>query len=336
MTLSFVPSLSRHGPCVSELKLRSGARLHPAAAFADTTRRCSRGDSVEAAQRLACWGASALTATGLVVVASASRKKRRCQGNFRRRRSRPLAGAGSVGSTGQEDEYPWSFEGRVRFRPAIVSAPQKPIADGVQPLALFGASVGGSVCLQYDTSPVGPYLEVVQMTAAVFSERLATAALWGQRLMVSSDEADKANTGVWGVPSESRDIEFEEEGCPAVFTKDDGKKLRIGGWREMYFKGDGAETWGQLPIWWTPTIKALWFPFSFWRNDEKGGSLPLRRLRLSAAAVRLRWAPVEEGGDSFEGMDSGKADDAAFRIPLPFVIEADGVLIEIGQKFDQL
>jgi len=234
-----------------------------------------------------------------------------------------------------EAHFPWSFTGRVRFRPALVQAPEEPVADGVQAVSLLGVTLGGSVCLQYDTSPVGPYLEVVQMAAAVFSERLWTTALWGCRLMVSTDEADSANGDNWGVPSERRDITFEEEGEPGIFADADGR-LRVGGWGAMRFEAEGAESWGRLPIWWTPTLKALWLPFSPWRNDQEGGTLPLRRLRLSASALRLRWAPAGKGADTFIGGDLESAEGSPFRWPLPIVIEADGVVIEIGDIFDQL
>lgn len=244
-------------------------------------------------------------------------------------------GAGSAPTSDDaEPEFPWSFKGRVRFRPALVSTPKSPVANGVQPLSLFGFTLGGSVCLEYDDSPVGPYFEVVQMAAAVLSERLGTLGQWGIRLMVSTEAADSANGDVWGVPSQYRDIDFEQDGSPGVFVEPSGK-LRIGGWGDMRFAPDGARSWGNLPVWWTPTLKALWLPASLWRDEGKGGTLPLRRLRLSAAALRLRWAPLESGDDSFVGPGL-EVEGAENRVPLPLVVEADGVLIEIGGVFDQL
>jgi len=157
--------------------------------------------------------------------------------------------------------------------------------------------------------------------------------------MVSDAEADSANGDVWGVPSELRDIAFESDGEAAVFADDSGR-LRVRGWGGMRFAEETAESWGRLPIWWTPTLKALWLPLSPWRDESKGGALPLRRLRLSASALRLRWEPVtSEDGDAFRGGDlkrSPKGETEAFRIPFPFVVEADGVVIEIGDVFDQL
>lgn len=232
-----------------------------------------------------------------------------------------------------DEEFPWSFTGRVRFRPALVHTTATSVAPGVQAVSVFGLTLGGSVCLEYDTSPVGSYVEVVQMAAVVFSERFWTAALWGCRLMVSTDEADSANGNLWGVPSERCDITFEEGGYPSI-NADAFGRLTIGGWGGMRFAAEGGESWGPLPIWWTPTLKALWLPLSPWRDDTRGGTLPLRQLRLSAAAVRLQWAPAAPGGEMFVG--GGLEDKDAYRIPLPVVLEADGVLIEIGKVFDQL
>jgi hypothetical protein len=170
------------------------------------------------------------------------------------------------------------------------------------------------------------------MAAAVFSERLWTTALWGCRLMVSEEAADNANGDVWGVPSELRDIAFELDGDPAIMV-DAGGRLRVGGWDTMRFAATEAESWGQLPIWWTPTLKALWLPVSPWLGEEKGGTLPVRQLRLSAAALRIRWAPAGPDGDTFAGSELDRGDG---RIPLPLVVEADGVIIEIGNVIGAL
>jgi len=235
-------------------------------------------------------------------------------------------------SYSSSDEFPWSFTGRVRFRPALLRAIDTKVADGVQVLSLFGVTLGGSVCLEYDTSPVGRYLEVVQMAATVFSERLWTTALWGCRLMVSEEAADSANGDVWGVPSELRNIAFERDGDPVV-TVDARGRVRVGGWDTMQFAATDAESWGQLPIWWTPTLKALWLPLSPWLGEATGGTLPLRQLRLSAAALRIRWAPAGADGDTFVGSELDRGDG---RIPLPLVVEADGVIIEIGNVIGAL
>lgn len=310
--------------------------------------------------RAAAAAAGAAAAVAAFVGAAPTRRGWQSPRPSRRgRRRRPtvllLRAAGSAADSSPSQaapdgaaEFPWAFRGRVRFRPALVGAPAAAqVGDGVLPLSLLGVTVGGAVCLQYDESPVGPYLEVVKMSSLLLSERFWTVGLWGEQLMVSTAEADGANGRIWGVPSELRDIRLLEPGSSsAVFTEckeefpwplpwtDAAASLRIGGWEEMRFAARGAEPFGGLPVWWTPTLKVLWAPVALRREESQGGAAPLRRLRLSAAGLRLRWAPVEGGGDAFD--EAPDTSGSPFRLPLPFVIEADGVLIEIGEQFDEL
>ena len=55
------------------------------------------------------------------------------------------------------------------------------------------AAIGGNVCLQYDESPVGPYVEYVTMGSLV--EKRGALGQWGSRLFVSTQPADE----VWHV-----------------------------------------------------------------------------------------------------------------------------------------
>ena len=64
-------------------------------------------------------------------------------------------------------EYPWSFDGRLWFRPALVKTPEGPLPGDVRPLGVFGWTLGGVVYLEYDESPVGPYVEYVTMGSLV-------------------------------------------------------------------------------------------------------------------------------------------------------------------------
>eukprot|EP00439_Symbiodinium_sp_Y106_P080470 s117_g19.t1 len=57
----------------------------------------------------------------------------------------------------------WTFEGRVWFRPALVQCAAAAPAPQVSFLSLFGWTLGGTVCLEYDASPCGAYREVVDM-----------------------------------------------------------------------------------------------------------------------------------------------------------------------------
>ena len=39
---------------------------------------------------------------------------------------------------GVDDDYPWRFDGRFWFRPALVRAPQEPLPGGLAVVSLFG------------------------------------------------------------------------------------------------------------------------------------------------------------------------------------------------------
>jgi hypothetical protein len=116
------------------------------------------------------------------------------------------AGTTPVGAI--TSEFPWAFEGRVWFQPALVRAPATPeVAPGVTCLSLFGWTLGGVVCLEYDASPAGPYLEVVEMGALVASSG-GGVGQWGSRLWVSTAPAEELCRAVWGVPAELRPLRF--------------------------------------------------------------------------------------------------------------------------------
>ena len=51
-------------------------------------------------------------------------------------------------------------DGRLWFRPAFVRAPDpSSLPAGVSAVALLGWTIGGVVALEYDESPVGPYVD---------------------------------------------------------------------------------------------------------------------------------------------------------------------------------
>jgi hypothetical protein len=133
-------------------------------------------------------------------------------------RSTTIAGGGISGiratasqhapAPSADPEYPWSFTGRVWFQPALVRTPApNAVAPGITPLSLFGWTLGGTVCLEYDESPAGRYLEVVQMGALVASDG-GGVGQWGTRLWVSTAPAEELCRAVWGVPAELRPIRF--------------------------------------------------------------------------------------------------------------------------------
>jgi len=80
-----------------------------------------------------------------------------------------------------DSAYPYLFDGRLWFRPAIVRVPQN-LPDGLSAVGLFGFSIGGVVSLEYDASPVGPYREYVTMGSLV--TKRGALGQWGTRLFV--------------------------------------------------------------------------------------------------------------------------------------------------------
>lgn len=234
------------------------------------------------------------------------------------------------------DNYPWRFDGRVWFRPALVRAPTEPLPAGVSAVSLFGWTVGGVVALEYDESPVGPYREYVTM-GAVVSKRGALGQ-WGSRLFVSTKQAEEVCVRVWDVPAEVRTIEFAEDGrglCveapPALEASDEALRpgpIRVSGWAatRSTTKAD-APLRGGIPIMWTPSIKALWAPLVPLPPPPAGDSaaadsLPTHGLRLSASSLRLHLC--------------GQASSTELGVPLPIGLSVDDVRIEISREREEV
>ncbi len=275
-------------------------------------------------------------------------------------------------SQSADPEYPYQFTGRLWFCPSIVKLPK--ITDALSSksvdfLSLFGYTLGGTVTLEYDTSPVGPYKEFVTMSSLVTKN--GAIGQWGSRLYVSTQEAEDVCKDIWGVPAEFANIEFYEEGRknaandteddvntekknaklmvtkpPVPFAKaDDVQDIYVEGWKRTrvlepneYSPVDGtAKRLGNIPVLWTPTIKALWSPWLAGgvRNVNNADNiddtieLPLHKLRLSASAIRLRWSGLRRNLD--EGVDS--ITEKELGVPLGVGLVVDNVLIEIGKPW---
>ena len=243
---------------------------------------------------------------------------------------------------GRDAEYPWCFTGRLWFRPALVRVPSSEDPSDPNPppsvsiVNLFGWTIGGTVSLEYDTSPVGPYREYVTM-GAVVSKRGALGQ-WGSRLYVSTQTAEDVCVDVWGVPAQVAEIDFVEgdasssslrvETAPNKLVAGVKQRIEVVGWSKTRVLTEEelseAEPRGGLPVLWTPTIKALWAPLVTLPasvGDEEN-SLPLHKLRLSANALRLRFCP--QSPSDFLG------------IPIPIGLVVDNVLIEIGRQDGEL
>ena len=226
---------------------------------------------------------------------------------------------------GVSEIYPWRFDGRLWFRPALVRAPTELPGD-VSAVSLFGWTVGGVVALEYDESPVGPYREYVTM-GAVVSKR-GTLGQWGSRLFVSTKQAEEVCKRVWAVPAEVRPIEFGESGDnirvdlpPALSSGEDGPRpagISLSGWANTRSSAEGAPLRGGIPILWTPSIKALWAPLVPLPPGNGAEQMPLHDLRLSASSLRLQLC--------------GQPASDALGVPLPFGLSVDGVRIEISRE----
>lgn len=239
-------------------------------------------------------------------------------------------------ANGLDDEFPYRFDGRLWFRPAIVPMPKEPLPGDVKALGLFGYTVGGSVCLEYDESPVGPYVEYVTM-GALCTKRGALGQ-WGSHLFVSTQPAEEVCQRVWSVPAEVASITFDDTGggglsidqapsreiVPAGSGATSEETIKVTGWEATRIEGssaDGGDAFAGLPVLWTPSIKALWAPLvplpplGEWKSDL---ALPLHRLRLSASSLRLRWC--------------GQGVSDRLGVPIPIGLAVDGLRIEIGRE----
>jgi hypothetical protein len=269
---------------------------------------------------------SRLTGGGIDVDAASAKKRNR-------RREWP--------ENGRDADYPWCFTGRLWFRPALVRVPSSDDPSDPNPppsvsvINLFGWTIGGTVCLEYDTSPVGPYREYVTM-GAVVSKRGALGQ-WGSSLYVSTQTAEDVCVDVWGVPAQVADIDFvggeassslRVEMAPNKLIAGAKQRIEVEGWSKTRVLTPAelseAEPKGGLPVLWTPTIKALWAPLKLLPaspTDEEN-ALPLHRLRLSANALRLRLCPQSPSDD--------------LGVPIPIGLVVDNVLIEIGRQSGEL
>ena len=227
--------------------------------------------------------------------------------------------------------YPWEFTGRLWFRPAFVRVP--PSLPPVDVLELFGWTIGGVVALEYDTSPVGPYREYVTMGA--LARNGSTIGQWGSQLYVSNRQAESICREIWKVPAQVANIKFREgkkndflgvAAAPSGRNEDQMQNIAVEGWKATRILSKEelvkSQPFGNLPVYWTPTIKALWAPWTTPSPDnernEDNSWLPLHKLRLSAGAVRLSFCSQEPSPE--------------LGISFPIGLVVDNVLIEIGKQ----
>lgn len=248
-----------------------------------------------------------------------------------------------------DPNYPWCFEGRFVFRPSLVRVlrdDQSNLPPCSKLLSLFGYTLGGSVVLEYDVSPVGPYREYVIMGGLVALGRVGIGesldgtgqmrslciGQWGTNLYVSTRVAEDVCKEVWGVPAVVAGINFEEDGKVLCDGPDEiiskARKFNLSAWGNTRILVDDSDSgsikrYGNIPIYWTPTIKALWGPISFPLKGSKSEckqALPVHKLRLSASAVRLKRCKRVNHEPSPD------------EIPLGLALVVDNVLIEISRR----
>ncbi|CAJ1953704.1 unnamed protein product [Cylindrotheca closterium] len=237
---------------------------------------------------------------------------------------------------GLDPEYPWSFTGRLWFRPALTRVPSGPNdprpPSSVTILNLFGWTLGGTVALEYDESPVGPYKEYVTMGAAVFKR--GAIGQWGSKLFVSTQPAEDVCRKTWSVPAALANIDFGEDSTDSLTVQSapgirapEKQNIRLSGWKNARILGENPTSSKRfpaqgLPVLWTPSIKALWTPFvplPLTKSDTS--KLPLHRLRLSASAIRLTICAQKPS----DGLG----------IPIPIGLLVDNVLIEISRQQEE-
>ncbi len=120
------------------------------------------------------------------------------------------------------------------------------------------------------------------------------------------------------------------------------RKFVLSGWVNARILGDGdgegngarnaRRRYGNVPIFWTPKIKALWAPILLPLGGKRSGGedettsggreeelLLLHKLRLSASVLRLRRCRQMQPAQGRE-------------VPMGFALVVDNVLIGIGER----
>lgn len=200
-----------------------------------------------------------------------------------------------------DPDFPHQFTGRAVLVPMLIRLMDKTErkSDEYKPWSIFGWTVGGIVALEYDESPVGPYLEYVQLgcLASLWHKgqpkgRFLTGQV-GQKLFVNETQALTLCESVWnlqGYKAPPEIVESHSQAMDAFFSdKLEGPALPF----------------SNLPLLWTPTITAIWaqlLPALPQTTDETSriSALTLNRLRVSGRArlVLRQFAPCEEEGDA--------------------------------------
>lgn len=226
-----------------------------------------------------------------------------------------------------EEDYLWKFTGRCLFRPALVRLDDETIPSNSDlfVLHLFGWTLGGTVVLEYDESPVGPYHEYVKLGGLAVQWHPVGGLMVGQygsHLYVNEAHAQVLCESVWNLPAERAVIALQDPGDRIAIRQENGNRFVVTGWNGV--RNVPGFDFSRVPLLWTPSIKAIWT--RFWppllakQRDDEPNALALHRLRLSGTA-RLGWSTAK------------RTDDGA--IPLGFDLCVDRLLIEISKQLHQ-
>ena len=262
----------------------------------------------------------------------------------------------------EDNGYPWQFNGRAILCPMLVrtstslgdrSTQNKLDKWNILPWSLFGWTIGGTVALEYDDSPVGPYTEFVRLgclastlhaqpsTSNVDGEssfslfggsKRLTVGQMGTKLFVNESIAMDLCEKVWDMTAFLSDdniahehrttitaVQMVDDELPPASAKSNVNSLTLG-------------SISQFPLLWTPTITTIWAQIlpriptiAVLQNKEQEQQdpfLPLNRLRLSTK-VKLVTSPEIRNSKSVNNNDE---------IPLGFGVALCALKIEISPR----
>ena len=181
---------------------------------------------------------------------------------------------------------------------------KEPASPSIIPINLFGWTIGGTVALEYDTSPADglPYREFVKLGGLALSWQSSKMLVgqYGTRLYVNETAAQDMCEKIWNLPAyhaPGMDFAYSEGNNENIgFEQDNETALKVTGW-ELIRRGESEKQLLKgLPLYWNPTITTIWANLlpstttsSQSDHDETsaGSALPLHKLRLSGSP-RLR------------------------------------------------
>jgi hypothetical protein len=154
---------------------------------------------------------------------------------------------------------PWSFEAsriyyQFRLVPTEQAAKYCPTTgeDGVFLFNVFGVTLGGIFCVEYTSTPIGPYREVAFLAGLV--GRRSGIGAWASHILVDSKDAALYGEQFWGLPAKVLpiDLSLEEERRCSDSTTDvflSEERVQVSGWKKtLQEMGDTASTFTWLDL----------------------------------------------------------------------------------------